>query len=345
VAPSIKDVARQSGVSYRTVSRVVNGSPHVRPATRQRVEAAIADLRYAPDHAARSLRRGRTRTLRLLIVRRFERFLTEPFLSEVVSGIVDGAAALGHALLLETTRPEEPCPPSAAAERQVDGTILIDVRPASPLLAALVQAGAPCVALPTRAAEPGVGWVYADFGGGAERAVAHLLALGHRRIAHLADDRSPPVRERRAGYERALAAAGLAVDPDLVEASGNLRPHGDAAMDRLLARGVDFTAVFAANDLVALGAVECLGRHGRRVPADVSVVGFDDIYLAPYAVPPLTTVRLPSYEMGRTAAALAVAAVEGTADAAAGREFPVELVVRGSTAPPAGAGGDRPPSS
>lgn len=334
--PSIKDVARQSGVSYKTVSRVINAEPNVSPATRARVEAAIAALRYAPDPAARSLRSGRTRALRLLIVRRFERFLTEPFLDEVVAGIVDGAARAGYALMLEVAGPDDDRASSqGAANRRVDGTILLDGRRNSPLLPAAGEADALFVALPTRPAHPTAGWIYADFRGGAEQVVGHLLDLGHRRIAHLTGRLTLPERDRLTGYRRALTAAGIVADPNLVVAAGHLRHHGDAAMEKLLARAVNFSAVFAVNDLTALGAMECLQRHGRRIPDDVSVVGFDDIYLARYSAPPLTTVRLPAYEMGLAAAALTVAGAEGGASFPSGREFPVELCLRASTAPPA----------
>ncbi len=336
--PSIKDVAHHSGVSYKTVSRVINGEPNVAAPTRQRVEAAVAALGYRPDPTARSLRRGRTRALRLLVVRRFERFLTEPFLDEVVSGIVDSAAGAGYALMLEVAGPHDPMPRSASgAERRVDGTILVDGRSASPLLPPLDYAGPPYVVLPTRPSNPQVGWVYADFRGGAERLVGHLIALGHRRIAHLTGRLSLPERDRLSGYRRALAASGLAANPDLVIAAGHLRHHGYAAMEKLLARQVDFTAVFAVNDLTALGAMECLQQRGHRVPDDVSVAGFDDIYLARYASPPLTTVRLPAYEMGAAATDLLISAIEHADAFPDGRDFPVELCLRASAGPaPAG---------
>lgn len=334
---SIKDVARQSGVSYKTVSRVINGHPDVSPKTRQRVAAAIAALGYQPDHSARSLRRGRTQSLRLLLVRRAERFLTEPFLDEVVSGIVDTAARANYALVLEVVGPTEAAPHAPSfTERRVDGTILIDGRRASPLLPASTRAEQPWIALPTRPANDGVGWTYADFRGGAERLVAYLLGLGHRRIAHLTGRLSLPEWDRLIGYKRALAAAGLQIDPDLIVPAGHLRHHGYRAMEKLLARRNEFTAVFAVNDLTALGAMECLQQHGVSIPDDVSVAGFDDIYLAPYAAPPLTTVRLPAYNMGVTATELAIGAVEGTHHFPDGHEFPVEVVIRGSTSSPPG---------
>jgi DNA-binding LacI/PurR family transcriptional regulator len=338
--PSIKDVAERSGVSYKTVSRVINGHPDVNPATRQRVAAVVAELGYQPDPAARSLRRGRVQALRLLLVRRHERFLTEPFLDEVVSGIVDQAARAGYALMLEVVGPQDADSPSLSnTERRVDGTLLVDGRRVSPLLPALEQMNAPWVVLPTRPLRDDIGWVYADFRGGAAQIIDHLLNLGHRRITHLTGRLALPERDRLTGYRQALAAADIPVDPKLVVAAGHLRHHGYAAMEKLLARQVDFTAVFAVNDLTALGAMECLQRRGLRVPEDVSVAGFDDIYLAPYASPPLTTLRLPAYEMGVAAAEIAIAAVEGEAPFPAGREFPVALCPRASTGPaPASSG-------
>lgn len=333
--PSIKDVARHSGVSYKTVSRVINGERHVSAATRERVHEAVTALGYRPDHGARSLRQGRTHALRLLLVRRHDRLLTEPFLEEVLAGIVDRAARQGYALLLEVATPEDTALAApGAAERRVDGTILLDAREASPLVPTLTQGGAPCVTLPTRATIPGLGWVYADFRGGAARAVDHLVGLGHRRIAHLAGEASLTERDRHAGYLDGLAKAGIPRDPTLVFQAGNQRHQGEAALGELLDSRVDFTAVFAVNDAAALGALDCLQRRGLRTPEDVSVVGFDDTYFAPYASPPLTTIRLPAYQMGLTAAALAIDAVEDAQPFPSGRELPVELVIRASTGPP-----------
>jgi LacI family transcriptional regulator len=340
--PSIKDVARQSGVSFRTVSRVLNGEGGASPATQERIRAAATALNYRPDQSARSLRRGRTNALRLLIAARGERFLMEPFVDEVVTGIVDGAARAGYALLLEVAGRPGSDPPTAL-ERRADATILMDARADSPLLPLLLQADQPFVKLLDRQDGVECGWVYADFRGGAERAVGHLLGLGHRRIAHLTGQsrvwpETPAERDRLVGYERALAGAGIAADPALVVAAGHRREHGFAAMAALLASGVDVTAVFAVNDMTALGAADCLRERGIRIPDDVSLAGFDDAYLAQEATPPLTTVRLPSYEIGVAAAELAIGAVEGRRALPAGREFPTDLVVRASTGAPPGDG-------
>lgn len=333
--PSMKDVAKHSGVSLKTVSRVINGQPHVSAELRSRVEASIAALGFRPDHNARSLRRGRTQTLRLIIVRRFERFLTEPFIDELMSGIVDAASSAGYALLLEVVGPDEEAQNGLQSQSQsVDGTIVIDGRTQSPALPSDRHIGVPCVVVPTRPTDPSTGWVYADFLGGAEQATMHLIDLGHRRIVHLAGRLSLPERDRFRGYQRALTDAGIPTDLGLVVAAGHLRHHGFAAMERLLAEGADFTAVFAVNDLVALGAMECIQQHGHSVPSSISVVGFDDSYLARHSVPPLTTVRLPAYEMGAAATELLVSSLDQGAPFPQNRMFPIELEDRASTAEP-----------
>lgn len=334
-APSIKDVARRSGVSYKTVSRVINRETGFSPATRERVENAIVDLGYRPHHSARSLRRGRTRTVRLIMHRGTERFLANPFADEVVAGVADTASRLGYGVLLEVVDTHDPTSPAGLDERRADATVLLDSRIPSPfLLPALRDAGTPTVVLPNGPVDATMAWIDADFEDGAERMVRHLIDLGHRRIAHLADD--PVLRSSRGrhdGYEAALRAAGIAPDPDLVEMAGQLRADGDAATDRLLAGRPDVTAIFCVNDLTAFGAIDCLTRHGRRVPEDVSVTGYDDVMFAEHTSPPLTTVRLPWYEMSVAAVELAVGAVEGARRFPDGVRFPVELKLRGSTGP------------
>lgn len=334
--PSMKDVAKHSDVSLKTVSRVINGQPYVSAELRSRVEASIAALGFRPDDNARNLRRGRTQTLRLIIVRRFERFLNEPFIDELMSGIVDTASSAGYALLLEVVGPdsEEMRNNFQSQWRSVDGTIVIDGRTQSPALPSDRHAGVPCVVVPTRPKDPSIGWVYADFLGGAEQVTNHLIDLGHRRIAHLTGRLSLPERDRFRGYQRALSAAGIPTDLSLVVAAGHLRHHGFEAMERLLVSRTDFTAVFAVNDLVALGATECLQQHGYSVPNSISVAGFDDTYLARRAVPALTTVRLPAYEMGVAATELLVETLDREATFPQSRQFPVELQVRASTSEP-----------
>lgn len=331
----MKDVARHSGVSLKTVSRVINGEPHVSKHMQRRVEASILALGYRPNHSARSLRLGRTQTLRLIIVQRLERFLNEPFIDELLSGIVDAAASGGYALLIEVVGSNgEQTNTHQLEGRVVDGTIVIDGRPHSPALPSDRHNGVPCVVVPTLPTDPLIGWVYADFLGGAEQITNELIRLGHRRIAHLAGRLSLPERDRLRGYRRALTSAGIPIDPELIVAAGHLRHHGYVGMEKLLARLDDFTAVFAVNDSVAAGAMECLQQRGYHIPHSISVVGFDDTYPARYAVPQLSTVQLPAYEMGVATTKLLIDAIVGATPFPGGRIFPVNLVIRASTGEP-----------
>lgn len=334
--PSLKDVAERSGVSSMTVSRVVTGRGDVSEATRRRVEAAIAELGYRPHYGARSLRTGRTQTLRLILYKHTERLLANPFLDDVVAGTVDTAARIGYAVLIEVARIEDPNGmPPGYADRQVDGAILLDSHVDLPLGPVLRASGVPSVVVANRDLDPdlGLGWIDADFQGGAELLMQHLLDLGHRRIVHIADN--PTLRSsigRRAGYEAALRASGIEpLATDVVQA-GQMRSHGYAATQWLLENTAPFTAVFAVNDLTAFGAIDCLRDRGLRVPEDVSVTGYDDIDMAQYATPSLTTARLPWYEMSAAAVEMVIGAIEGTGAFPQERVFAVSTHIRGSTA-------------
>lgn len=331
----IKDVARLAGVSYKTVSRVVNGERAVSDATRRRVEDAVAALGYRPNHSARSLRRGRTQALRLIMHARVEHFCYERFEDEVVWGVVDRATRSGYSVMIDIAREAETETERARLEAlRVDGTLLLDGRAASPLVPVLRQTASPTVVFVNPGIDPTFGSIDAAFADGAERMVRHLIDLGHRRIAHFTDDPAlHSTRGRRAGYERALTDAGLRVDPELVVPTGFLSHHGYAAMERLLARRPDVTAVFCVNDLTALGAIDCLRERGLRVPEDLSVTGYDDIATARYATPPLSTARIPWYEMAEAATDLLIGALAGERALPEEREFPVELCIRGSTGP------------
>ncbi|MEA2523390.1 MAG: hypothetical protein QOF73_617 [Thermomicrobiales bacterium] len=334
----LKDVARAAGVSYKTVSRVVNGEALVSEATRRRVEAAVAELGYQPNHSAQSLRRGRTHTLRLIMYLRETHLRQERFQDEVIAAIIDRATQAGYSVLLELTRDDDsPAQLARFGDRRSDGTILLDGRSASPLVPTLRRGGTPTVILVNPDADPSFGSIDANFVGGARQMVRHLIELGHRRIAHLADDPAlHSSRGRRQGYEEALREAGIEPEGDLMEPTGYTRNHGSAAAERVLARRPEVTAFFCVNDLTALGAVEYLRQSGRRVSEDVSVTGYDDISLARYATPPLTTLRIPWYEMAEAATSQVIGAVAGDEAFPARREFPVELILRETTGPAPG---------
>ena len=350
----IREVAARARVSYMTVSRVVRGEASVRPETRDRVQQAIDDLGYRPSPGARSLRNGRTNTLRLLFDAVHGRFMSNPFQDAVVAGAVDAATRLGYVILIDICRERSSYPPFGPAPgdrgtgtserawrprtpgfdpRRIDGTIALDALIPSVTLEDIRRSGRPGIVLPNEFADDTATWINADFRDGGLTLVSHLLGLGHRTIGFLSDISSLiSTQERRAGYHDALRGAGLPIDPDLEEFAGQFRDDGYMAADRLLARRPDITALYCVNDLTAFGAIDRLREMGRRVPEDVSVTGFDDIAMAAISTPPLTTVRIPWYEMTFAAVEGLVARIERQ-EPLQPRVFPVDLIIRGSTGP------------
>ena len=328
---SMADVAAAAGVSGQTVSRVVNASPRVDPATRARVEAAMSRLGYRPHRAARALRTGRTQTIGLVVAT-----LDTVGNSRMLQAVAAAAAGRGYGVALVTAVGPESADDAFArlADQGVDGVVVLNE--ASPFAAAVPAAagfrlllvdapGDP--ASPDAAPEFHV--VQTDHAAGAHQAVAHLLELGHRRIAHIAGPAdSFAAGQREEGWRSALTAAGLEV-PAPVRGDWSAA-SGYAAGGRL----DDATAVFVANDQMALGALRALADAGKTVPADVSVVGFDDIADAAEYRPPLTTVRQDFDALGARAVEVLLEDVESAADTAPVVEtFTPALVVRASTAP------------
>ena len=350
----IREVAARAGVSYMTVSRVVRGEASVRPETRDRVQQAINDLDYQPSPGARSLRNGRTNTLRLLFDAVHGRFMSNPFQDAVVAGAVDAATQHGYVVLIDISRERDDRPSNGPAPgdrgtgtserawrprtpefdpRRIDGTIALDALMPSVTLEDIRRSGRPGIVLPNQFADDAATWINADFRAGGLALVSHLVGLGHGTIGFLSDLSSLiSTRERRAGYHDALRQAGLPIEPGLEEFAGQFRDDGYAAAGRLLARRPDLTALYCVNDLTAFGAIDRLRELGRRVPEDVSVTGYDDIAMAAISTPPLTTVRIPWYEMTFAAVEQLVARVERQ-EPLEPRVFAVELVVRGSTGP------------
>ncbi len=328
---TIYDVARLAGVSPATVSRALNGSNRVATTTRRRVEAVVAQLGYEPNRVARSLATSVTHTLALLLPD-----ITNPFFPALVKGVQLLADERHYTLLLCNTAAD----PEREEEylrvlrgKRVDGVILVGLKlNGQRIRRALGEV--PVVVLDRSVDLPGAAVVQVDHRGGATLAVRHLLELGHRDIAHVAGPGDLAVsRERLEGYREALSEAGLPYRPELVVEADFTEEGGYEAVQGLCATG-HVSAIFAANDLSAIGIMAALRERGLTVPDEVSVVGFDDIHLCAYTVPALTTIRQPAYAMGRRAAELLIDAVEGGDPR--GVTFEAELVVRGSTAPPAG---------
>ncbi|HST84320.1 MAG TPA: LacI family DNA-binding transcriptional regulator [Kineosporiaceae bacterium] len=328
--PAMYDVARLAGVSHQTVSRVLNLHPSVSPRTRTLVLAAIDELGYRPNSAARTLATGRSKTLGVITL---AGTLYGPM--SMLYGVEAAARDQGYMLTIVSVRDgEEGALERAVAnlhKQRVDGIVAI-----APLvsigesLTALAQQ-IPLVAVESspRASLP---IVSVDQAAGARIATDHLLAQGHRTVWHV----SGPAgwyesQDRTAGWAAALAAAGAEVPPAL---SGDWSPRSGYEAGQIIGRMPDVTAVFVANDQMALGVLRALNEHGRRVPNDVSLVGFDDIPESGFFSPPLTTVRQPFDMVGRRSLQTLLAEIESGQPAVGRVVIAPELIVRESTARP-----------
>ena len=340
---TIRLVAERAGVSPMTVSRVVRGEATVRLATRERVQRVIDELAYVPSPGAVSLRSGRTKTIRLLVETSSRRFMANPFQDDVVAGAVDTAARLGHVVLIDVYRDQRAALKGSVPAfdpRRYDATIALNSETPPLILDALERTGRPAILFPN-VFEPndGVSCLMADFRAGGDELVSHLIALGHRRIGFLSDCESlVSTRERRNGYHDAQIRAGIMVEHGLEEYAGQYRKDGYQAAARLLERCPELTAIYCINDLTAFGAIDRLRESGRRVPGDVSVTGYDDIAMAAICTPPLTTARVPWYDLAALAVEQLVARLERNIQPEP-RTLPVELIVRGSTGAARSSGG------
>lgn len=334
---TIARVAREAGVGVGTVSRVINGSAAVSEATRRRVLDVVAELGYEPNATARALSTGRTRSIGVVAP-----FFTRSSVIERLRGVASMLAGAGYQLVLfDVESPAQRHSTFKSLIGRVDGLLSISMAPTNGDLRRLERAGVPVVLVDHQ--HDHLPSIVVDDVEGGRMATAYLLELGHRRVAFAGDTvdgvHGASASSRRCvGYQRALGDARIPVRPELVK----LRPHGreaGAIARDLLNLAHPPTAVFAASDLQALAMVEAFEELGARVPQDVSVVGFDDVELARYAG--LTTVAQPLAASGMRGAELLLAALDGTEDLEPTQHLPLELVVRGTTAPP-GAGANQP---
>jgi DNA-binding LacI/PurR family transcriptional regulator len=299
--PTLEEVASRAGVGRGTASRVINGSEQVSAAARNAVLRAVEDLGYVPNRAARSLVTRLTDVIALVISESEERFFGEPFFGQIVRG-VSGALAGGDRQLLLTMahRAHDRGRLDNYLSRQhVDGVLLLSLHGDDPLPRQLAQRGVPAVLGGRPSEESSLPFVDVDNAGGATLAVSHLIRSGRRRIATITGplDMSAGLA-RLEGYQSALTSHGLEVDPALVAEGDFSEQSGRQAMEALLERAPDLDAVFVASDPMAIAVLATLAAHGRRVPQDVAVVGFDDSHSSRYTTPALTTVHQPVEEMG-----------------------------------------------
>ncbi|HET7082388.1 MAG TPA: LacI family DNA-binding transcriptional regulator [Candidatus Limnocylindria bacterium] len=333
-AVTLDAVARAAGVSRATVSRVVNGSPKVTPVVRQAVERAVGRLGYVPNPAARSLVTRRSGFIALVIPEQTTSLFGDPFFPRLLVGISGELAASNVQLVLMIAQGSAQSRAEAyVAAGHVDGALLASLHGDDGLPDRLRTRGVPVVVGGRPPTTSMASYVDVDNESGARTAVEHLLEGRRRRVATITGPLDMAVGvDRRAGYRHALAAAGIAQD-DGLEADGQFTQEGGAAaMRAILARHPDVDAVFAASDLMAIGAMGELRRAGRRVPVDVAVVGFDDSAMAAASEPPLTSIRQPIEEMGREMTRLLLEAIETRSPIPKQVLLGTSLVVRESSA-------------
>jgi len=331
---TIADVARHAGVGLGTVSRVLNGSPQVRDETRQRVLAAIAALDYRPNPLARGLSLGRSHSLGVVVP-----FFTHASAVERLRGVVAALEGSRYDLVLfNVSSPDHRDEHLASLTRRdrADGLLVMTLPPPAPDLERLTRARVPVVLVDARGV--GVPMVLTDDRAGGRMATQHLVDLGHERIAFIGDDPGNPFgftagAQREQGYEAVLAEAGIPHRSELVRHGQHDREEARVLAAELLAEPDGPTAVFASSDVQATGVLAAAAAAGRRVPEDLSVIGFDDIELSAYVG--LTTVRQPLFDSGFLGARLLLDALDSNDPPVADEhELPLELVERSTTAPP-----------
>jgi LacI family transcriptional regulator len=331
---TIADVAAAAGVGAGTVSRVLNNSPRVRSETRARVLAAIEQLDYRPNPLARGLSRGRPQTLGVIVP-----FFTHASAVERLRGVVAALDGSPYDLVLfnvESPAHRDEHFASLTRRDRADGLLVASLPPPEGSLERLAASGVPVVLLDARG--DGVPAVVTDDVEGGRIATRYLLDLGHQRIAFIGDEPDNPFgftssRDRERGYVEAMATGGVDVMPGYICHGPHVRSVARRLSEQLLALPQPPTAIFAASDAQALGVLEAVRAAGRRVPDDLSVVGFDDVEVSSYAG--LTTVQQPLYESGFKATSLLLEGLDAGPLAPIQHELPLELIVRETTGAPA----------
>ncbi len=329
----MRDVAEQADVSVTTVSHVINESRPVSDELRARVLSAMQELGYKPNRLARSLRQGRTYTIGMIVPDS-----ANPFFAEVARGIEDTTFGHGYSLILcnsDGNLEKELFYADHLAEKQVDGILFIAAGVSSEHIELLLHRRIPVVVVDRNLPDVAVDAVLTDNRGGGYLATQHLLNLGHRRIACVTGPSDvTPSADRVAGYRQAMQEAGIPVDEELILRGNFDYESGYRAAETLLSLSPRPTAIFACNDLTAVGVLSAANRLGLRVPEDLSVVGYDDVRLASFTVPLLTTVQQPKHEIGVLAATWLLERIDQPDLPPRQQLLEVTLQIRQTTAPP-----------
>jgi len=332
---TIKDLAKAAGVSVTTVSRALNGYSDVNENTRKKIKRIAEELNYRPNAAARSLVMKKTRTIGVILSEINREGVKDAAAYEILCGINDCTSELDYDILLFSTNPKKQLKKSYSdlcKERNVDGAIISGLRVNDPYLQEVVlDTDFPCVLIDIPVSNHNLGHVTIDNIYGAKLAVGHLLELGHRKIALInGHDEASVSKDRQIGYRQALEEAGIRYLPELVYNGNFSEDGGSEAMYQILVQLPDVSAVFAASDIMALGAMRTMEKLGRKLPESLSIVGYDDIKIASYCSPKLTTIRQDKYEMGFQAAQMLINMLE---QRSVERKIVLsnQLIVRGST--------------
>ena len=335
--PGLKAVAALAGVSVQTVSNVVNARVReMSPETRSRVEKAMQELNYTPNSHARGLRVQKSKTLAFLLLDPDPQYLADPMTDLIIAGVGAVARERGYMVLVHAAQPDHLDRGLLLPihENRADGALLLLSGDRSVRLRYIEEVGrlTPQFIAFEDVDDPAVPTVTAENESGSYRMTTRLIQRGHRRIAFLASATSWPMIEQRfAGYQRALTDGGITVDPQLTRFEGQWNAAAGGLMTAHLCDLPEPpTAVLAGNDLLAIGAIKELKARGLRVPEDVGVAGFDDFAFSEHIDPPLTTVRVPGFEMGHRAASRLIAHIEGEPSGATADRLPVELMIRRS---------------
>jgi LacI family transcriptional regulator len=330
---TIIDVANEAGVSFSTVSRVVNNNKHVKPETRGRVLNAMMRLGYVVNQQARSLAGGRSQVIGLLVPD-----VGNGYIGEIIRGVDEELAAAQYELMLYTThrrRTKESVYVATLTRGLADGLLLVVPDDPGAYLDSLAQQNFPYILVDHQGINDACPAVGATNWQGGYDATTYLTGLGHRRIGFIKGNmRLGCAVDRLAAYRAALADCGIDFDPELVVEGDFQQPSGYQGASTLLALADPPTAIFASNDMMAFGAMEAVRNHDLRIPEDVSILGFDDIPQAAHVHPGLTTIRQPLEQMGRLATQMLLRKIEDPDFAGDRIELPTTLVIRESCQPP-----------
>jgi len=323
-------IAKKAGVSVNTVSRALNDKPDINPMTKKKIIEIAKESGYVPNLLAKSLKLGESKTIGVIVSNLFN-----PFFSSVTYGIDEKVRKKGYSIIICNSdsnyqREEEAI--ATLIKKRVDGILITPIRKSSLDASFLQKAKIPCVLMMSHFKVEGFDYVGFDDKMGAFLATEHLINKGHRRILYLG---GPPhfslAQDRLFGYEKALTTYGIKTDQSLIKAVTPKLEEGYRAVKEILSTRFNFTAIFAFNDYLALGAMKAIFERGLKIPDDIALVGYDDIEFASLSIVPLTTIRLPKYMLGNKSAEILLAKIKKQQSKTQSLLLKPELIVRDST--------------